>query len=325
MASGDPFRSRGATLPGLSHETAPGGAATFAPMDGPKRKRRKRSFWARLKDKYRLSLVNETSFEERLSFRLSRMNVLLLTIALFTLHGLLVAALIVFTPLKRSIPGYSDQKTKLDAYRATMLADSLRGALIVRDLYISNLRNVLSGELPADSATLFHPIITPPSPQDLKPGRADSLLREQVRREEAYSVSEQGGGAAERAGLSGVFFFPPLRGVVTETFDPPTGHFGIDIVTKADEAVKACLPGTVLLSTWTSDAGYVLHVQHTKDLVSVYKHNAVLLRKAGDRVKAGEAIAIVGNSGELTTGPHLHFELWHNGEAVDPQAYMVFK
>ncbi len=289
------------------------------------RPRRKRSFLVKLKDKYRLSLVNESSFEERMSFRLSRMNVILLTIALFTLHGALVTALIVFTPLKRHIPGYSDQKTKLNAYRATLIADSLQGALTIRDLYIANLRNVLSGELPADSATLFKTITAPPSADDLRPSKADSLLREQVKRDEAYSVNEQADVVSERSGLSGIFFFSPLRGVVTETFDRKQDHFGIDIVTKADEAVKACLEGTVVLSSWTSDGGYVLHVQHAMDLVSVYKHNAVLLRKEGDRVRAGEAIAIVGNSGELTTGPHLHFELWHRGEPVDPQTYMVFK
>jgi len=260
-----------------------------------------------------------------LSFRLSRINVLLLAIVAFLVCAALVTSTIVFTPLKRLIPGYSDQKTKMNAYRATMLADSLQGALMVRDLYITNLRNVLSGESPADSATLFRPIAAPPGPADLKPGLADSLLRERIRRDEAYNVEERSGALTEHEGLSGVFFFPPLRGVVTDTFDKEKGHFGIDIVTKADDAVKACLEGAVILASWTSDGGYVMHVQHPLNLVSVYKHNSVLLKKQGDRVKAGEAIAIVGNSGELTTGPHLHFELWHRGEPVDPQAYMVFK
>lgn len=290
-----------------------------------RRDRRKRSFLGRLKDKYRLSLVNETSFEERLSFRLSRINVILLGTMAFLICATLVTSFIVFTPVKRLIPGYSDQKTKLNAYRATMLADSLQGALLVRDLYITNLRNVLSGQLPADSAVLFRPLAVAPRPSDLKPGLADSLLRERVRRDEAYNLEERSGTLTDDRGLSGIFFFPPLRGVVTDTFDIKKGHFGIDIVTKADDAVKACLDGTVILSSWTSDGGYVMHVQHGGDLVSVYKHNAVLLRQQGDRVKAGEAVAIVGNSGELTSGPHLHFELWHRGEPVDPRAYMVFK
>jgi murein DD-endopeptidase MepM/ murein hydrolase activator NlpD len=279
----------------------------------------------KLRSKYRLLLIDEASFKERFSIRLSRINVILLFLALFTLHGLFVSALIVFTPLKRYIPGYSDQRTKLNAYRATLLADSLQEALDVRDLYITNLRGVLSGQLPMDSVAKISPLRTPPSVAELLPGHADSVLRAEVKRQEEYNV--QGGPTAgiERGGLSGVVFFTPLRGVVTSTFDRRQDHFGIDIVTKADEAVKACLDGTVILASWTSDAGYVMHVQHTLDLVSIYKHNAVLLKRQGDRVKAGEAIAIVGNSGELTSGPHLHFELWWRGDPVDPQAYMVFK
>ncbi len=287
--------------------------------------RRKKPILRRLKSKYRLLLINEASFEERLSFRLSRINVILLFLVLFTVHGLGVAALIVYTPLKKFIPGYADQKTKLNAYHATLLADSLQGALDLRDLYINNIRDVLSGKLPADSATLFTPIKHPPTAKDLQASPYDSVLREQVRSDEAYNVQAAGDASKAPGELSGIYFFPPLRGVVTQTFDRKEDHFGIDIVTQADEAVKACLDGTVVLASWTSDGGNVMQVQHAGDLVSVYKHNAVLLKKQGDKVRAGEAIAIVGNSGELTSGPHLHFELWHHGEAVDPQVYMVFK
>ena len=287
--------------------------------------RRKKPILRTLKSKYRLLLINEASYEEKLSFRLSRMNVILLFLVLFTLHGFFVTALIIYTPLKRFIPGYSDQKTKLNAYHATLLADSLQGALDLRDLYINNIRDVLSGKLPADSTTLFTPIKHPPTAADLKPSMSDSLMRNQVRGDEAYSVQEASDVSKSPGGLSGIFFFPPLRGVVTQTFDRKQDHFGIDIVTQEDEAVKACLDGTVVLASWTSDGGNVISVQHAGDLVSVYKHNAVLLKKQGDEVKAGEAIAIVGNSGELTSGPHLHFELWHHGEPIDPQVYMVFK
>ena len=280
----------------------------------------------KLRNKYRAVLINESTYEERFSFRLSRINVILLSLMLFTLHGLFVLGLIVFTPLKEYIPGYSNQQVKFNAYRAITTADSLDHALRVRDAYIDNLRNVLSGKLPADSATLAVPLSHPPTAADLKPSVADSLLRNKVREAEAFSVhAEHGNGVLDRLGLPGLLFFPPMRGIVTSTFNSAEGHYGIDIVAKADEAVKACLDGTVIMASWTSDAGYVMQVQHGSDLVSVYKHNAVLLKKLGDHVKAGEAIAIVGNSGELTTGPHLHFELWSAGTAVDPQTYINFK
>lgn len=296
-----------------------------APRPANTARDRRRRVLRKLRSKYRLLLIDEASFKERFSVRLSRMNVLLLFLALFTIHGLFVSALIVFTPLKRYIPGYSDQRTKLNAYHATLKADSLQQALDVRDLYLANLRAVLSGDQPVDQVAAASPLKTPPGTVELLPSRADSALRREVLRREAYNVATDGTPSIDRGGLSGVVFFTPLRGVVTSPHDPGAGHYGIDIVTKADEAVKACLAGTVVLASWTSDAGYVIHVQHAQDLVSVYKHNAVLLKKQGDKVRAGEAIAIVGNSGELTTGPHLHFELWWRGDPVDPQAYMVFK
>lgn len=291
---------------------------------GSDKRGRRRKLLRKLRDRYRLLLINDSTFEERFTMRLNRLNVLLLGAAAFLAYGAFVTAVIVFTPLKRYIPGYADQETKRNAYRSLLLADSLEQRLHERDLYIASLRNVLQGHAPADSATLFAPLAEKPSPEDLAPGVADSLLRQRVAREEAFSVKE-GRVSSDRRELAGVFFFPPLRGIVTSRFERQKSHFGIDIVAKADAAVKACLAGTVTLASWTTDAGHVLQIQHGNDLVSVYKHNSVLLKKVGDKVKAGEAIAIVGNSGELTSGPHLHFELWLNGEPVDPQAYMVFE
>lgn len=300
---------------------------TFATMDravaGKKRSWAKR-LMTRLRSKYRLVLIDDRTFEERFSIRINRLNVLIFTVVAVVLYGALVTVLIVFTPLKRYIPGYSDQETKLNAYRSTIKADSLEMVVGMQDKYIANLRGVLVGELPADSSSLFVPTKVAPGPEDLVPDRSDSLLRAKVAKEEQYSLIE-GRGTTERRELASVFFFPPVQGIVTSAFDRGQGHLGIDIVTKADAAVKACLAGTVTLASWTTDAGHVIQVQHTNGLTSLYKHNSVLLKRTGDKVKAGEAIAIVGNTGELTTGPHLHFELWHNGEPVDPQAYMVFQ
>jgi murein DD-endopeptidase MepM/ murein hydrolase activator NlpD len=299
--------------------------ATFAHMPGtaPSRKNRRRRLLHKLRNKYRLVLINDRTFEERFSVRLTRMNVLLLAIAAFTLHGLFVTAVIVFTPLKRYIPGYSDQETKRHAYRSTLLADSLEAEFQVHELYLQNLRNVLRGEVPVDSASVLAPVGVP-SAADLAPGRADSLLRARLAREGAYDLTDEAVATGQRH-LSSIYFFPPVSGIVTEVFNRGEGHFGIDVVTKPDASVKACLDGTVVFAGWTTDAGHVVHLQHANDLVSQYKHNSVLLKKVGDRVKGGEAIAIVGNSGELTSGPHLHFELWQNGTPLDPLSYMVFQ
>lgn len=295
------------------------------PQTSPNRPRNRiRRLMRKLRSKYRVVLIDERTFEERFSVRLNRLNVLLLAFAAFTVHGTLVTVLIVFTPLKRYIPGYSDQETKRNAYRSTLMADSLEQRVRDQGSYLTNLQRVLRGEVAADSANLFAPTASEPLPSDLQPGGMDSLLRERVAREEAYALVE-GGGGGEARDLAGMILFPPLRGIVTARHDRAKGHYGVDVVAKADAAVKACLEGTVLSAAWTTDGGHVLHIQHRNDLVSVYKHNSVLLRKAGDKVRAGEAIAIVGDSGELSSGPHLHFELWQKGEPIDPQAYMVFE
>lgn len=303
------------------------GRAIFAPMASPLERKKQRGWKGllkRLRSRYRLVLIDDTTFEERFSLRLNRLGVLVLTVLTFLLYGGLIVLVIVLTPLKRYIPGYSDQETKLNAYRSTVLADSLAQALDEQQLYVDNLRAVLTGEIPADSAHLRPPAQVRPAPEDLRPGLEDSLLRARVAQEERYSLTE-GRSSSERRELASVLFVPPVQGIVTAGFDPQQRHFAVDVVTKADEAVKCCLAGTVTLASWTTDAGYVIQVQHTNGLTSVYKHNSVLFKKAGDRVKAGEAIAIVGDTGENSSGPHLHFELWHNGAAVDPQAYMVFQ
>ena len=238
--------------------------------------------------------------------------------------GALITALIVFTPLKRFIPGYSDEQTRINAYRGTLKADSLQAAMAEQRAYVENLRAVLTGELPLDSASLKRPAAPAPGSVELAPGVQDSALRARVDREERYSLVE-GGGVGERRELASVLFVPPVQGIVTSAFDRAKGHYGIDIVTAPDAAVKSCLSGTVALASWTTDAGHVLAVQHGNGLVSLYKHNRVLLKKAGDRVNSGEALAIVGDTGENSTGPHLHFELWHNGDPIDAASYMVFK
>lgn len=299
-------------------------AAEGTPLRRPDPHQRRRVL-SKLKNKYRLLLINDRTFEERFSIRLSRMNVLLLGLGAFLLVAALVSGIIIFTPLRKLVPGYADHDLTKYAYRSVRMADSLSRLVPIQQAYIQNLRLVLSGEVPADTALARGSPSDPPTEQELAPSRSDSLMRLRVAQEEAYSLSNERGGGSGRKELAGIFFFPPLRGVITQEFDRSRGHFGVDVVTKADEAVKAALDGTVVLASWTSDGGNVLQVQHANDLITVYKHNAVLLKEPGDRVKAGEAIAIVGESGELSDGPHLHFELWLGGEPIDPVAYMNFQ
>jgi murein DD-endopeptidase MepM/ murein hydrolase activator NlpD len=274
---------------------------------------------------YRLLVINDGTFEERFSIRLTRMNVLLLSAATFTVVAGVVALLIMFTPLRRLVPGYSDQELRQYAFRSSELADSLQRELADQEAWLGNLRGLLTGELVVDSAAQLRTLKRLPAASDLHVSPSDSVRRQRIGSGAVFDLVDDASASAGRRGLEGIVFFPPLRGVVSQAFDPGDGHTGVDVVTKPDDAVKATLDGTVTLASWTSDGGHVIVVQHRNDLVSIYKHNAVLLKKGGDPVKGGEAIAIVGNSGELSDGPHLHFELWLAGQPIDPQRYIVFQ
>jgi len=288
-------------------------------------KEQKDKLGKRLRVKYRMVIMNDESFKEKFSLLLSPMNVLVLGGSLAIFLVVLVTYIIAFTSLREYIPGYADVDMKRQVYETSLRLDSLESAMLLKDRYLENLQMVISGELPEtvleepDTTKDYGSIEFEPSPQD-------SILRAFVDEEERYNLRnlQLGTTPSNESNVRNLFFFAPLKGEVSSPFDPTTGHVGIDVVSKENEAVKSTLDGTVVIATWTYDAGYVIAVQHTSNLMSFYKHNSVLLKKQGDAVKAGEVLAIVGNSGEQTTGPHLHFELWLGGRAVNPQEYIVF-
>ncbi|MEI6817149.1 MAG: M23 family metallopeptidase [Bacteroidota bacterium] len=288
----------------------------------------KNKSWIRqLRNKYRLVIMNDDTFEEKVSFKLSPMNVFVFfgTIFLTLIIGLIY--LIAFTPLREYVPGYAaDITNQGQAIHLSIKTDSLEKAILAKDHFIKNLQRVLNGDVDIDSSIAKNNA-TPlrfDTIKSLRKSKDDSLLRSQFESESSFDLNVTENNNKINS-ISGFFFFPPLKGTVTNTYDPTTQHFGIDIVAPKNEAVKSTLDGTVIFSSWTVETGYVIGIQHSNNLVSVYKHNATLLKKSGNSVKAGEAIAIVGDSGELTTGPHLHFELWYNGVPIDPTEYVALK
>ncbi len=292
-------------------------------MAKAKDSKRKRAI-RRLKHKFRLVILNDETFKEEFSIILSPLNVFTWGgLAIILLAGLIVVS-IAFTPLRELIPGYADVGTRRMATYAALKADSMQERLGQYEQYLDNLKAIMKNEVRNEDTSLQSNLKVSIDSIEYKPSAQDSALRNEVENNEAYNIN-----LAESEGksssLSAALFFPPLNGVVSSSFDPSVAHYGVDIVPpNNDEVVKAVLPGRVILSTWSSETGNIVQIQHSGDLISVYKHNAVLLKSTGDRVEAGEAIAIVGNSGELSSGPHLHFELWHRGEAVDPENYVAF-
>jgi len=297
-------------------------------MPGQKQEKHRFLWLSRLKFKYRLVILNDETFEEKLSFRLSRLNLFVSVGSASILLFFVFSYIIAFTPLREYIPGYASVSAKRDVYQLQRQADSIESALKDKDLYIYNIKNIISGKEIVDKIPEKGTATTPVYKDiQLKSSKADSMLRAEVENKDQYSLSTPGGEelpAAPRTGISNFFFFTPLKGLVTNSFSPTSNHLGIDIVAKPNEPIKATLDGTVIFSDWTLETGYTIGIQHQQNLISIYKHNASLLKKPGTYVKAGEPIAIIGNSGELSSGPHLHFELWYNGSPVNPKDYMAF-
>lgn len=275
----------------------------------------------KLLHKYRLVILNESTFEEKISFKLSRLNVFITgTLFIVVLIGL-TTLLIAFTPLREYIPGYSSTRLKKQATDLTYKTDSLVTALNYTNRYLENIRMVLRGDIENNEMnrdSLFEQFKIDPSTVDLSPIREDSILRAQVALEDKYNLFERN----IRSGS--LVLFSPVSGVISESYDAKKKHFAVDIVAEKDAPVKAVANGTVIFSEWTADTGYVIIMEHEDGLLSVYKHNGSLNKSQGELVKAGEVIAAVGNTGELTTGPHLHFELWSNGNPVNPANYIDF-
>ena len=296
-----------------------------------KEKEQDLSLFQRFSKKVRIVVVNAESFEEKRHFTLSPLNAAVL-ISFFTILITVSTYLIIaYTPLKQWIPGmpsYSSELTlkKIDLENIQYL-EKVKHQSNIEDLYYKNLISILNDEVPPDPTlqdSAYNRDSTNYAVMDFSTSEKDSLLRVKIDLREKYELHNKEGSLSQNDDMKGVFFFTPINGSVSGSFDLKEGHFGVDVVAPKDEAVMATLDGTVVFNTWTPEEGHVIYLQHNYNLISVYKHNAFVLKKVGEFVEAGEPIAIIGNSGRLSTGPHLHFELWHKGTALNPEDYMRF-
>lgn len=232
-----------------------------------------------------------------------------------------VTILIAFTPLREYIPGYPSGKLRQNLIKNALATDSLEQKISLYDRYFHDLRAMLSGENPLDTIVRRDSIVRP-NLNDFRRINQDSLFKDELEQEQFNLHLNPG--SSRKSGLASLLFFPPIKGMITSKQDISSGHYGVDIVAKLNSRVSSALDGTVMLSEWTMETGYVIVIQHDQNIITSYKHNAELLKKQGEKVKAGEVIAIMGNSGKETTGPHLHFELWVNGNPINPEDYISF-
>ncbi|NJM93981.1 MAG: M23 family metallopeptidase [Cytophagales bacterium] len=277
-----------------------------------------------LTTKYILIIRNEDNFadEATLNFTYAR---LVLFIMISFLIMLLTALYLVKTVLGQWFDPRSAQiETNTQLIHLAMKVDSLESASRSKDAFIHNLMGIMSGQAQADSVVGIPTANEQPQTRELDKttlAQIDSQFRADY---ESGNQSLLNDLDIYSANLQEIFFFAPLTGIVSQRFDLKQEHYGIDVVSKENEPIKSVADGTVVLSSWTQDAGYVLAIQHRTNLISVYKHNSALLKKVGSFVNAGEVIAIIGNSGELTSGPHLHLEIWYNGNPVNPEELFLF-
>ncbi len=286
-----------------------------------KKEKRTKKIKHKLLNKYRLVVLNEDTFEERFTFKLNRLNVFVFSIISSLLLIALTTLIIAFTPLREYIPGYSSVSLKIKATKLAYQTDSLQQIIAINEQYLTSIKKVLTGDVKTvnfNKDSIIEAAEKYKSGFDLNPSKEDSLLREKVSLEDKYNP------LVTNSEINFVLF-PPVKGTISDKFNVKEKHYAVDVVTSKDAPVKATADGTVIFSEWTAQTGYVIIIEHSNNLISVYKHNSLLLKKQGELVKAGEVIAKVGNTGELSTGPHLHFELWSDGYPIDPTDFIDFE
>jgi len=285
-----------------------------------KRKKRKKLI-NKLLFKYRLVILNEDTFEERFSLKLNRLNVFVYSM-LFALFLVGITTFIIaFTPLREYIPGYSSTGLKQQAANLAYKSDSIQRVMYLNEQYLNSIKKALIGDIEFQQInrdSIFNEMENI-DVSSLFPSKNDSILRARVAEEDKYNFFESS------SNMITSVLFPPVNGHISSLYNVKEKHYAVDVVVPENTPVKSTADGTVIFAEWTVQTGYVIIIEHPNNLISAYKHNATLVKEQGDLVKAGEVIAIAGSTGSLTTGTHLHFELWHNGYPVNPTQFIDFE
>ena len=282
---------------------------------------KKKPFWHNIKFKYKLTIVNESTLEEVTALHVSKLNGLSVLLAVFTVLCVIAACIVSFTPLRNYLPGYMNSEVRKQIVDNALLADSLSRTLEQYNLYVMNLQDVIRGEVRLDSVRSIDSLAMQRSEELMERTSNEERFRKEFEEQEKYNLAN----VKAPMPVSDIIFYRPALGMLSKGFDPEGRHFGVDIAADAKESVLATLDGTVIFCGYMPGNGYVILLQHATNLVSAYKHCGSLLKSPGDKVTAGEVIALVGDRSEGEEGhPHLHFELWHRGQVLNPEQYIVF-
>jgi murein DD-endopeptidase MepM/ murein hydrolase activator NlpD len=288
-----------------------------------KKRKNRYDIWKRLHIKYRLSVMNENTLEQVWNIRASIFSgVVLLGVFAVFLIGI-TSFIIIATPIRYYLPGYLDAEVREKAIRSAIRVDSLQQQLSYQEAYIKNLKNIFSGVLDIDSVKITDTISVSEDDPLLKRTKREKTFVDRYEDEERYNLSVIS--SATSGPMEGVVFFTPLKGLIVNKFNPLNNQYGITLKTVAQGTVSAVLDGTVIFSGYDLTTGYTIQIQHKNGFISIYKNNALLLKKMGDKVRTGEAIAVVGDSqNEENVDLYSEFELWYKGNPVNPEDYIAF-
>ncbi len=286
----------------------------------------KLTFWKRVKKwlstAYRLVILNDETFGEKFSIRLSPLGLLITATAITITMTTLVISLVALTPLREYIPGYGNVSDRKELLKLSLRADSIEQTLEAKESYINNLINVFNERMEEKPLKPKKDSLKNYSKINNEPSLADLNFRKETEENKQNQTSVPYN--SKMKGLNDVIFYSPVKGMVTTSYNIKENHFGIDVVTKADESIKSPLDGTIIYTGFTVEDGFIVHIQHANNLMSIFKHNSRLNKKIGERVKTGEVISVVGNTGTTSNGSHMHFELWYNGIPVNPEEFVSF-
>jgi len=285
-----------------------------------KKKHPNKTFWKRMRFKYKLSFYNESTLEEVWSFRLSRLSVFIYICMFAFILIALTSVIIIMTPIRNYLPGYLDVEVRKEILLNSLRADSLEEKIQSQARYLENLTGILTGNINPEELQSPDSVSFVIADYNIPRGENESAFVNRFEEEEKYNLTALNPNTPQ----TDLFFYKPINGVISSPFNPEKQHFGVDLTSAPKNNVLSVLDGTVVYAGFDPRFGNVIVVQHSDDFLTFYKHNDILLKAAGDHVVAGEAIAIAGNTGELSTGPHLHFELWHKGMPVNPEEYIAF-
>lgn len=285
-----------------------------------KTRKGRKAFWHNIKFKYKLTIINENTLEEVVGIHVSKLNGLSVLLSVCTVIFLIAAAIIAFTPLRNYLPGYMNSEVRSQIVANALRADSLQAALERQSRYVMNIQDILSGQVKADTVQSIDSLTDLRAEKLMERSKEEEEFRKQYEEKERYNLTA----VTDVRDAAGLIFYRPLRGVMSAGFSPEKRHFGIDLTASPNESILATLDGTVIMSAYTAEWGYVIQIQHPQNFISVYKYCGSLMKHEGEKVKGGEVIALIGQSKTEDNQPHLHFELWHKGNPINPEKYVVF-